>query len=294
MGNHDRWRGDRGGQWRGYDRGGFDPRPGYETDYDRYRGRNEPRWDEREDLARGGREHPEWGSYPYHGRGREDRSGEYAARRGRWPAEGPGYDRGGGYGGGQDRRGGGWRERGDIRGRSVSELAFGRDASGRDDDWDEWGSPRGGDRDRGFLDRAGDEIASWFGDDEAARRRRQDEREDERGYGEHRGRGPKSYQRSDDRIREDVNDRLTDDPMLDASDIEVSVAGREVTLSGTVRQRWDKRRAEDLAESVSGVLHVQNNLRVQPQAPDFSSVASGPNVSATASAASPRRERSKL
>jgi hypothetical protein len=35
---------------------------------------------------------------------------------------------------------------------------------------------RGGREDRGFFERAGDEIASWFGDDEAERRRREDER----------------------------------------------------------------------------------------------------------------------
>lgn len=34
-------------------------------------------------------------------------------------------------------------------------------------------------RDRGFFDRAGDEIRSWFGDEEAERRRRIDERYDE-------------------------------------------------------------------------------------------------------------------
>jgi hypothetical protein len=40
-----------------------------------------------------------------------------------------------------------------------------------------------GNRDeRGFFERAGDEIASWFGDDEAERRRRQDYRQDERGH----------------------------------------------------------------------------------------------------------------
>lgn len=41
-------------------------------------------------------------------------------------------------------------------------------------DRDEFGD-RGRD-DRGFLERAGDEIASWFGDDEAERRRSRDER----------------------------------------------------------------------------------------------------------------------
>ncbi|WP_010545418.1 DUF2171 domain-containing protein [Sphingomonas elodea] len=38
---------------------------------------------------------------------------------------------------------------------------------------------RGYDRDRGFFDRAGDEVRSWFGDEEAERRRRQDQRYDE-------------------------------------------------------------------------------------------------------------------
>lgn len=80
--------------------------------------------------------------------------------------------------------------------------------------------------------------------------------------GPHRGRGPKGYQRSDERIREDVCERLTDDPLIDASDIEVDVKGREVTLSGSVASRGLRRRAEDLAEIVSGVAHVQNNLRV--------------------------------
>ncbi len=80
--------------------------------------------------------------------------------------------------------------------------------------------------------------------------------------GEHQGRGPRGYQRSDDRIREDISERLTDDAMIDASEIEVAVQNREVTLTGTVRDRNEKRRAEDIAESVTGVAHVQNNLRI--------------------------------
>ncbi|WP_414712976.1 BON domain-containing protein [Sphingopyxis sp.] len=107
------------------------------------------------------------------------------------------------------------------------------------------------DEDRGFFDRAGDEVMSWFGDCDARRRREQD----------HRGRGPKNYARSDERIREDVNDRLTEDVWIDASEIEVAVEAGEVTLSGTVEDRRAKRRAEDCADAVSGVKHVQNNLR---------------------------------
>nr|WP_298726826.1 BON domain-containing protein [uncultured Steroidobacter sp.] len=77
-----------------------------------------------------------------------------------------------------------------------------------------------------------------------------------------RGRGPKGYLRSDERIREDVCEALTSDAEVDASNIEVTVEDREVTLSGAVDSRAQKRRAEDLTESVSGVTQVNNNLRV--------------------------------
>jgi osmotically-inducible protein OsmY len=119
-----------------------------------------------------------------------------------------------------------------------------------------------GEEARSWWDRTQDEVSSWFGDDSARRRREWDERQADI-KAEHRGRGPKGYRRSDSRIEEDVNDRLTDDPYLDASDIQVSVKDCEVTLSGMIDRREDKRRAEDLAELVSGVTHVQNNLRVR-------------------------------
>lgn len=80
--------------------------------------------------------------------------------------------------------------------------------------------------------------------------------------GRYRGIGPKGYIRSDERIREDVCDSLAVDPHLDASNIEVAVRDAEVTLSGTVGSREDKRRAEDLADHSSGVKHVQNSLRI--------------------------------
>jgi osmotically-inducible protein OsmY len=197
--------------------------------------------------------------------------------------------------------------------------------------------------DRGFFDRAGDEVRSWFGDEEAERRRREDERRArtrggssgwgerdrswgwgerdrwERGrrdYGEGRdrdrswdlderewarewgyvdgpydrtgmsvgrprerhwggrddwpaargpysGRGPKGYQRSDERIREDVCDLLCEHGGLDASNVEVQVVAREVTLLGFVPSRTQKRLAEDLADTVSGVSEVHNQIRVE-------------------------------
>lgn len=132
------------------------------------------------------------------------------------------------------------------------------------------GRPQG---QRGFWDRASDEVSSWFGDEQAQNRREQDE---------YRGRGPRGYIRSDERIREDVNDRFTDDGRLDASDIGVEVDHCEVTLTGQVGSREDKRRAEDIADAVSGVKHVQNNLRVKERdagmatsAAQFGSGASG-------------------
>jgi len=76
------------------------------------------------------------------------------------------------------------------------------------------------------------------------------------------GRGPKGWKRSDDRIREDVCERLTADWHIDASEIEVTVNNGEVTLAGTVHTRDDKRHAEDLSERVNGVRDVRNNLRV--------------------------------
>jgi len=79
------------------------------------------------------------------------------------------------------------------------------------------------------------------------------------------GRGPKGYQRSDDRIREDVCERLTHHPEIDASEIDIQVKNGEVTLTGTVDRREEKRMAEDVAEHVSGVKDVHNQLRAQPQ-----------------------------
>jgi osmotically-inducible protein OsmY len=75
------------------------------------------------------------------------------------------------------------------------------------------------------------------------------------------GKGPRGYTRSDERIREDICDRLSADDEVDASDITVTVAKTEVTLEGSVPDRHSKRRAEDIAESVTGVTEVHNRLR---------------------------------
>ena len=81
--------------------------------------------------------------------------------------------------------------------------------------------------------------------------------------GPHTGRGPKGYQRSDERIHEEVCERLTQHGQVDASAVEVQVNQGEVTLSGMVDSRQAKRMAEEAVETVSGVKEVHNNLRVQ-------------------------------
>lgn len=111
---------------------------------------------------------------------------------------------------------------------------------------------------RDWWDRTTDEVASWFGDDDAERRREIDRR-----TGPHKGKGPKGYTRSDERIKDDINDRLADDSFIDASDIDVTVENCEVVLSGAVDSREEKRRAEDIAERISGVKNVENRLKVR-------------------------------
>lgn len=82
----------------------------------------------------------------------------------------------------------------------------------------------------------------------------------QRGY---RGLGPKTYSRSDERICEDLHERLTEADEIDARDITVEVNGGVVTLGGTVPRRWMKHRAEDLADSCSSVRDVHNQIRMQ-------------------------------
>jgi len=115
-----------------------------------------------------------------------------------------------------------------------------------------------------------------------ARGYRPDE-ETSRFAGSHRGKGPKDYKRSDERIREDVNDRLTDAHDLDASSISVSVKDGEVTLSGSVDSKFAKRRAEDIADAATGVSHVQNNLRVRQEGSESSSYTGSSTAGASSS-----------
>jgi osmotically-inducible protein OsmY len=266
--DRERWRSDddryRFGEERDRFRGGHGRQ---NEEYGRFgRGMEHGRdWDRDYGRETGGRD---FGGRDYWGRGGEDfgRREDYGRREEYGRREGRGYQPEQGYGSGYGARGSGWTggggsfsgegyQRRGVYDRDFGREGYGRESFGREGYGREYGP------DRGWWDRATDEVSSWFGDEDAERRRREDERRD---Y--HRGRGPRGYTRSDERIREDVNDRLTDHPVLNASDIEVSVSGGEVTLSGMVDSRYDKRLAEDIVERISGVTHVQNNLRVRSSA----------------------------
>jgi hypothetical protein len=91
------------------------------------------------------------------------------------------------------------------------------------------------------------------------------EQERDRGApGLYAGKGPRGYQRSNERIYEDVAERLTAHGEIDASDIAIHVENGEVTLTGQVEDRHAKRLAEDITESVTGVRDVHNQLRLGP------------------------------
>jgi hypothetical protein len=189
-----------------------------------------------EDVGyRGGRFEPDYGAGAHH---LSDEARDASLR------SGYGRDQG------RDRFGGGFdRARSSFDERSFAPYDSGIERGGRS----------GQERDLWREGRSSD----VFADDEAKRRRFGADAGAEHGlFGSHRGRGPKGYTRSDERIREDVHDVLTDDPQLDATHITAEVSGAEVTLNGHVVSRRDKRRAEDIIERVSGVRHVQNNLRV--------------------------------
>ena len=114
------------------------------------------------------------------------------------------------------------------------------------------GGATSGARGRGGLDFPGERT---WGESQRAAEQRQV-------TGRHAGRGPRAYRRADESIREEVCALLTENPDLDASDVEVRVEGGEVTLIGSVDSRDAKWLAEDLAESISGVREVHNRLRV--------------------------------
>jgi osmotically-inducible protein OsmY len=115
-----------------------------------------------------------------------------------------------------------------------------------------YGNANQGAFDREWWERMRNRVADWFGSDKETNRHR----------GQYGGIGPKNYKRNEQRIYEDVCDLLMENDGIDASDIEVSVEGNYVILSGSVHTHIEKRRAENICASVPGVWDVENRIRV--------------------------------
>jgi hypothetical protein len=82
-------------------------------------------------------------------------------------------------------------------------------------------------------------------------------------------RGPKGYQRTDERLREDISERLMYATHIDSSEVTVAVTGGKVTLEGTVPERHMKHAIEDLVDECPGIQDIDNRVRVQSQREDF-------------------------
>lgn len=72
----------------------------------------------------------------------------------------------------------------------------------------------------------------------------------------------KAPERSDEQINIDVQEALAFDPAADNYNVDVSVSGGNVTLSGTVQSYPEKKLAEKLAMGVPGVRDINNNISI--------------------------------
>lgn len=116
---------------------------------------------------------------------------------------------------------------------------------------------RGEDRDEGRAGehgvlynlghRIGEAVGDWFGTSDEHKHRT----------------GPRGYQRSDERIRDQICEQLSYARGVDVSDVSVDVSHGVVSLTGTVRDRGQKYYIEDLADSAYGVTEVDNDIHVR-------------------------------
>lgn len=104
--------------------------------------------------------------------------------------------------------------------------------------------------------RIGQAVSEWFGPDSDEKRP-----------------GPRGYTRTDERIRDEICERLTFANGVDVREVTVDVDKGKVTLGGTVRLRSQKYDIEDLADNTFGVTEVENNIRVER--PDVDSAVTG-------------------
>lgn len=74
----------------------------------------------------------------------------------------------------------------------------------------------------------------------------------------------RAYRRTDERIRDDVCERLAHSNAVDPTDVAVDVRDGIVTLEGSVPERSMRYALEDIAARCLGVIDVDNRVRVGP------------------------------
>ena len=226
----------------------YDPRGPAEYSYSGARGSSvSPGWDRWRGDMRQGSAHGEFG----HGRYEEPAYGREAGYAMEAP---PGFGRGGAryagadYGRGFQTPGRGHFDSDDLESRQRMQRWSGQRGAGQ---YEVYGPYGGGER----LDEGRSGYRSSWG---ASR--------EQLGHGQTwRGHGPQGYARSDERITEDICERLTDDPDVDPRDVRVQVQEGVVTLEGRVDDRWMKHHIEDLVDATYGVSDIHNRIAVGPR-----------------------------
>lgn len=70
--------------------------------------------------------------------------------------------------------------------------------------------------------------------------------------------------RSDTAITAELKAKITDDELLDNTDVSVETEKGVVTLTGTVHSEAQKQRAGELAKNTTGVISVNDQLTIEP------------------------------
>lgn len=241
------------GYGQGQAHGGPDYRQGH--DYGHDQGRSQQPWGQ--DQSRGQWDQGQWGH------GQWDQQQNYSN---------PGQFEQGGYRGGMG---------GSLR---PGERAFGSGSRGYQGEGNRWPdqsrynasqrgmdwNPQGGMRSQEFGGEGyqGSEYGRQYGGGSGTGMAR----------GSNAGRGPKGWQRSDERIKEDVCERLYHDEHIDSSEVTVEVMEGKVTLEGKVGDRYMKHLIEDLVDAVPGVKDIDNRVRVEREGAQQAQAGGGANT----------------
>jgi osmotically-inducible protein OsmY len=108
----------------------------------------------------------------------------------------------------------------------------------------------------------GKEGLGFPGEDTWGEEQSRAERREEQGQ-RRADKGTRAQRKPDERLAGEIRDILTNDPELDATEVEVEVEDGAVTISGVVDGSEARLLAEELVESVTGVREVHNRLRVE-------------------------------